>query len=101
MRQLSFTLSRTANLRPIAIVGERPTHPHRAYRRRLDDALADVFHRACAANDPQAASDLLAVLSKWQTRRIVRYGAERRISDKGLRKLKDELDRLTTRVVTH
>ena len=37
-----------------------------SFQRRLDDDLEAVFNRACISNDDEAATDLFALMEKWQ-----------------------------------
>jgi hypothetical protein len=67
---------------------------NQSLKRRLDDDIEEVFNRACATNDLEAAGDLLALLEKWYARRSASYGRERRISGANLARTRRELDRL-------
>lgn len=66
---------------------------HQTWRRRLDDAVEDVFRQACLAGDLDTAEQLLDVLGSMHTRRAERYGRDRRISDDGLQRAREELAR--------
>jgi hypothetical protein len=71
-----------------------PAQARRMPRRRLDDQIETLYHRACIVQDLEAASDLLTLLEKWFQRRSARSGTDRR-NDAGLRRARRELDRLT------
>ena len=98
MSRLPFSLSRVANLHEAQVPSFRLAHPTRAYRRRLDDALEAVFQRACAANQMDAAGDVLAVLEKWHQLRAAKYGKERRIDSRAITAMRAELVRLRSRI---
>jgi hypothetical protein len=68
---------------------------NQSLKRRLDDDLEEVFNRACATNDLEAAADLLVLLEKWHARRSAAYGRERRINGASLERVRKELERLT------
>jgi hypothetical protein len=59
--------------------------------RRLDDSIRDIFDRACATNNLEAAADLLTLMEKWHLRRQANYGRERRISGDDLERARKEL----------
>jgi hypothetical protein len=64
-----------------------------SFRRRLGDALEEVFHRACIENDLRTAAGLYAVLEDLHQRRVTAHGYDRRISEELLLKARQELDR--------
>ena len=64
-----------------------------SFRRRLGDALEEVFHRACVENDLRTAAGLYAVLEDLHHRRVTAHGYDRRISEEILQKAREELDR--------
>ncbi len=72
----------------------RLIHAGQVPKRRLDDALEEVFRRACDAGNLEAAEDLLSVLEKWNARRVTIHGVDRRINDTGVRAMRTELERL-------
>jgi hypothetical protein len=82
-------------LHEVRIPGSRLARVNQSLKRRLDDDVEEVFHRACATNDLLAATDLLALLEKWHARRSASYGRERRISGAGVLRARKELERLT------
>ena len=53
----------------VQIPGARLARVNQSLKRRLDDDVEEVFNRACATNDLEAAADLLALLEKWHARR--------------------------------
>jgi hypothetical protein len=96
MRPTAFLIRRTSNLHAPPIVGSRLVQSTRSHRRRLDDQLAAIFHRACASNNLDTAADLLTVLEKWHARRLTKYGRERRVADREIEAMRVELRRLTS-----
>ena len=94
MKAFAFLLNKSADLHAVRIPGGRMARLNQSLKRRLDDDLEDVFHRACATDDLESASDLLTVLEKWHERRSAHYGRERRISGAALERARRELDRL-------
>jgi len=95
MRTFGFMVKRSAALHEVQIPTARLARVNQSLKRRLDDDVEEVFNRACATNDLEAANDLLRVLEKWHARRSASYGRERRISGAGLARARKELDRLT------
>ena len=63
-----------------------------AFRRRLDDAVEDVFSRACLIGDLETAAELLQVLEYMHERRRKMFGRDRRISDETVVKARRELE---------
>lgn len=66
---------------------------NRTYRRRLSDRVEAVFRDACLSGDQDTAEALLAVLEHMAARRRERFGQDRRISDEGIVKAREELAR--------
>ena len=95
MRRFGFLVNRPG-LHEVQIPGSRIARVNQALKRRLDDDVEEVFNRACASNDLEAAQDLLVLLEKWHARRAASYGRERRISGAALNRARKELERLTT-----
>lgn len=60
-------------------------------RRRLDDAVEDVFQRACLMGDLRTAEELLGVLENMEARRMLRYETDRRAHDDTLTRLRENL----------
>ena len=94
MRPFATLVGRAARLHAAAIPGARPVDYSRRPRRRLDDSLVDIFQRATASNNLDAAADILTVLERWHDRRKSKYGRERRIGDVELKAMRGGLDRL-------
>jgi len=94
MRTFGFLVNRTSSLHEVRIPGSRLARVNQSLKRRLDDDVEEVFNRACATNDLEAASDLLTLLEKWHARRSASYGRERRISGVSLQRARKELERL-------
>jgi hypothetical protein len=94
MRTFGFLVNRSSGLHEVRIPGARLARVNQSLKRRLDDDLEEVFNRACAANDLEAAGDLLSVLEKWHARRAASYGRERRINSASLDRARKDLERL-------
>ncbi|MSP02038.1 MAG: hypothetical protein EXR07_13460 [Acetobacteraceae bacterium] len=94
MRTFGFLVNKTSSLHEPGIPGARLTRVNQSLKRRLDDGLEDVFNRACAANDIEAAADLMAVMEKWHARRAAKYGRERRVDGGALQRVHREMERL-------
>ena len=95
MRTFGFLGNRT-KAQEFQIPGARLARVNQSLKRRLDDDVEEVFNRACATNDLEAAADLLLLLEKWHARRSANYGRERRISGTNLTRARNELERLST-----
>ena len=96
MRSFGFLLKNATSLHEPRIPGPRLARINQSYRRRLDDGVEEVFHRACATNDLEAAADLLTVMEKWHERRAAKFGRDRRIDEAALQRARRELERLIT-----
>jgi len=94
MRTFGFLVNRSSSLHEVHIPGARLARVNQSLKRRLDDDVEEVFHRACATNDLEAAADLLTLLEKWHVRRSASYGRERRISGASVQRARKELERL-------
>jgi hypothetical protein len=81
MRRLGFAITRHWAFAERRVPPGQCTHLQPAWRRRLDDDIVQVFHRACHLKDQAAAADVLALLEKWRRRRAMRRGLERRGAD--------------------
>jgi len=64
-------------------------------RRRLEDDIERIFHRACVTAELEAATDLLNLLEKWGAKRSSSYGRERRIDGARVQDAREALERLT------
>ncbi len=95
MRPFALLVKKSTTLHEVGIPGARLARLHQALKRRLDDDVEEVFNRACATNDLEAAADLLALLEKWHQRRTTSYGRERRISGAHVERARKDLERLT------
>jgi hypothetical protein len=95
MRQHGFLVSSSGRFNEPGRPGIRAVQFNQNHRRRLDDALVDIFHRAGASNNLDTTNDLLEVLEKWHRRRKVEYGRERRIGDAQIKVMRAELGRVT------
>ena len=94
MRTFGFIVNRSSSMHEMRIPSARLARVNQSLKRRLDDDVEEVFNRACATNDLEAANDLLVLLEKWHARRSASYGRERRISGAALQRARKELDRL-------
>jgi hypothetical protein len=94
MRTFGFLGGKSMALREVPIPGSRLARVNQALKRRLDDEVEEVFHRACATSDFESAADLLVLLEKWHARRATLFGRERRISGANLQRARKELERL-------
>ena len=94
MRPFATLVGNVVRLHAAAIPGARPVDYNRRPRRRLDDSLVDIFERAIASNNLDAAADILTILEKWHDRRKSKYGRERRIGDVEMKAMRGDLDRL-------
>jgi hypothetical protein len=94
MRTFATLVGSAARLHAVAVPGARPVDFNRRPRRRLDDSLVDIFERASASNNLDAAADILTILEKWHDRRKSKYGRERRIGDVELTAMRGGLNRL-------
>jgi hypothetical protein len=61
--------------------------------RRLDEEIVELFNLACAANDLQAAVEILALIEKWHGRRSYADEQERRLAGMHLKRMHAELER--------
>jgi hypothetical protein len=94
MRKLKSLFESRVTETATAIPSGRIDRLRQSFKRRLSDAVEDVFHRALIENDLRTAAGLYAILEDIHVRRVQSYGsAERRISDEILIKARAELDR--------
>jgi hypothetical protein len=80
-RSMSFGIGGNARFSPPAEdrIGHGPASQMQSWmRRRLEDAVEDVFRAAMQRGDLAAAEDLLGVMENMHARAKVRYQAERR-----------------------
>lgn len=94
MPRMSFGVGTGANLSSIV---EEPRHPRPPQmqswlRRRLEDAVEDLFHVALQRGDLASAADLLAVMENMQARARVRFNTERRGTALMIERCRKELD---------
>src|SRR6202041_3346868 len=80
MRGFSFVIPRSVKLCPL---GQEATVPpayeaQNPLRRRLEDAVEDVFRAAIERDDLASAQDLLGVLESIHARGRVRFQSERK-----------------------
>jgi hypothetical protein len=94
LKPLGFLIKRATGMQPTPIPGSRLARVQQAVKRRLDDDILDVFERACATNDLDSATDLLALLEKRHARRAEAYGRERRINASIVQRARRDLERM-------
>ena len=80
---MSFGIGGAANLAATteqrnAAAGTPAYQAQNWLRRRLEDAVEDVFHAALQRGDLASAEDLLGVIENMHTRARVRFKAERK-----------------------
>jgi hypothetical protein len=97
MRHMSFGLGKATSLTPQAehkqLAPAQPPYEVRNWlRRRLEDAVEDVFRAALQRGDLASAEDLLGVMENMHARARVRYNAERRGAAMVLERARKELD---------
>ena len=90
MRQIGFRIS--GNLRPPGRNGITIMRP--VGRRRLEDAVEDVFDRLCGSREFDKAKELLELLEKARARRAAAHLKERRIFNVTVDRLREKMDRL-------
>lgn len=96
MRKLSFGIRSGADLS--SIVGRNQSATHAApqmqswLRRRLEDAVEDVFRLAMQRGDLASAEDLLGVMESMHIRACLRFNAERRGTVVMLERARRELE---------
>lgn len=83
MRQFSFSIEGSVNLMPPTEINLEARSPplyqaQNALRRRLEDAVEDVFHAALVRGDLASADDLLSVMENIQVRGRLRFRSERK-----------------------
>jgi hypothetical protein len=95
MRGLRFLISGSAGLADVRPPSDPMARITQAFRRRLVDEVEGAFRHACMYNDLEAAADLLDLLEKWHSRRLSRYGHDRRRDTSYLTRAREELRRRT------
>jgi hypothetical protein len=88
-------VGRTAQLHSPALPAHRLSRVLSSYRRRIDDAVEDVFRQACAAGDLETAEELIGILTNLHERRKAKFSGERRVSDNHIVRAKEDLLRRT------
>ncbi len=96
MRDFSFAINRSAhmmgpgekNQQTDASVEYQVNNP---LRRRLEDAVEDVFHAALQRGDLASAGDLLGVMESMHARGRVRFQVERKGSPLMIARARNEL----------
>jgi hypothetical protein len=81
MRRLSFGIGGGVKLTPLGESQAAAPPPYQVQnwlRRRLEDAVEDVFRAALQRGDLASAEDLLGVMESMHARARVRFNSERR-----------------------
>jgi len=94
LKSLGSLLRQATGLHETPIPGFRLARVQQVLKRRLDDDIMDVFDRACASDELDAAADLLAMLEKRHAVRAATYGRERRISDSTVLRARRDFERV-------
>ena len=92
-RNWSTLIGRMAQLAQPRVPAERLERINQGFRRRLDDAVEEVFQQACLGGDLEAARELLGVMTAMHARRQQAFGGDRRIADDALQRANQELVR--------
>ena len=97
MRRMSFGIGGAARLSPLGAgrpdaSAEPPYQVQNSLRRRLEDAVEDVFRAALQRGDLASAEDLLGVMENMHARARVRFQAERKGTVAMLDRARKELD---------
>ncbi|MGA3401776.1 MAG: hypothetical protein ABSC95_21395 [Acetobacteraceae bacterium] len=96
MRQFSFSIGGSANLMPpteknLAAPSAPPYQVQNPLRRRLEDAVEDVFHAALVRGDIASAEDLLGVMESIEVRGRLRFQSERKGTSVMIGRARNEL----------
>jgi hypothetical protein len=92
---MSFGLGGGAKLTPLGENNQASPPPSQAQnwlRRRLEDAVEDVFRAALQRGDLASAEDLLGVMESMHARARVRFSSERRGTALMIDRARKELD---------
>jgi hypothetical protein len=92
---MSFGLGGGAKLTPLGENNQASPPPYQAQnwlRRRLEDAVEDVFRAALQRGDLASAEDLLGVMESMHARARVRFSSERRGTALMIDRARKELD---------
>ena len=93
MKSITALFERRSPVPDQHIPASRLGRVNQAHRRRLSDAVEDVFVRACIDNDLRTAAGLFLLLDDLFTRRCKDHGQERRINDDALVQARAQLER--------
>jgi hypothetical protein len=93
MKGIGFLLGKATNSPPRRVPTDRMARIVGPVQSRLDDGLSDVFRRACAAGDLDAAADLLRLLETWHGRRGRVDARDEHAHAARLKRFRDELAR--------
>lgn len=102
MRQFSFSIDGSAHFAPPAqnnreALPPPPFQGRNPLRRRLEDAVEDVFHAAVMRGDLASAEDLLGVMENIQVRGRLRFRSERKGSPLMIDRARNDLAARKTR----
>jgi hypothetical protein len=95
MRRMSFGIGGGTRLTPLGESSQPSPPPYQVQnwlRRRLEDAVEDVFHAALQRGDLASAEDLLGVMEGMHARARVRFNSERRGTALMLDRARKELE---------
>jgi hypothetical protein len=97
MRDFSFAISRSANLVPLGGRSQEAASPppyevENSLRRRLEDAVEDVFRAALKRGDLGSAEDLLGVMESMHARARVRFKPDRKGTPLMIERSRNELE---------
>jgi hypothetical protein len=92
--RMSFGVGSSANLSSITEDGRRRRTPQMQtwLRRRLEDAVEDIFYSALQRGDLASAEDLLGVIENMHARARVRFQSERRGTAQMIEQCRKELE---------
>jgi hypothetical protein len=84
-------IGRATRFNPPSIPIERLSRLQRSPRRRIDDAVKEVFQLACVAGELDTAEELIGVLGNMRERRERKVGGDRRFNDDDIVQARSEL----------
>ena len=85
--------TKTAPPRAATIPEARLARVHPSPTHRLDEDVMEAFTLACSLDELEAAADLMALMQRWQSRRVHADEQEKRFGRLHLRRMLGELER--------